>query len=290
MSYTTPPNILLSQSAKLSDDTFLQLRKFIYERTGIFFADNKKYLLESRVSRRLSALGLNSYQGYFSILMNGQGEAELSHLINSITINETFFFRNEPQFNVLEESILPELIRKRKEDGTNKVRIWSAASSTGEEPHTIALIIREKFQPRFPFTKFEIVGTDINTQVLNTARRGVYKDYAVRNIPKAYLDKYCRQDGDKFVLSEEVRKMTDFRQMNLFDRNAMRAMRGFDVVFAANVLIYFDFNSKQTVVSSIYDSLNKGGYFFVGYSETLYGLTQVFKPVHFDKAIAYRKE
>ncbi len=290
MSYTTPPNILLSQSAKLSDDTFLQLRKFIYERTGIFFADNKKYLLESRVSRRLSALGLNSYQGYFSILMNGQGEAELSHLINSITINETFFFRNEPQFNVLEESILPELIRKRKEDGTNKVRIWSAASSTGEEPHTIALIIREKFQPRFPFTKFEIVGTDINTQVLDTARRGVYKDYAVRNIPKAYLDKYCRQDGDKFVLSEEVRKMTDFRQMNLFDRNAMRAMRGFDVVFAANVLIYFDFNSKQTVVSSIYDSLNKGGYFFVGYSETLYGLTQVFKPVHFDKAIAYRKE
>lgn len=290
MSYTTPPNILLSQSAKLSDDTFLQLRKFIYERTGIFFADNKKYLLESRVSRRLSALGLNSYQGYFSILMNGQGEAELSHLINSITINETFFFRNEPQFNVLEESILPELIRKRKEDGTNKVRIWSAASSTGEEPHTIALIIREKFQPRFPFTKFEIVGTDINTQVLDTARRGVYKDYAVRNIPKAYLDKYCRQDGDKFVLSEEVRKMTDFRQMNLFDRNAMRAMRGFDVVFAANVLIYFDFNSKQTVVSSIYGSLNKGGYFFVGYSETLYGLTQVFKPVHFDKAIAYRKE
>ena len=290
MSYTTPPNILLSQSAKLSDDTFLQLRKFIYERTGIFFADNKKYLLESRVSRRLSALGLNSYQGYFSILMNGQGEAELSHLINSITINETFFFRNEPQFNVLEESILPELIRKRKEDGTNKVRIWSAASSTGEEPHTIALIIREKFQPRFPFTKFEIVGTDINTQVLDTARRGVYKDYAVRNIPKAYLDKYCRQDGDKFVLSEEVRKMTDFRQMNLFDRNAMRAMRGFDVVFAANVLIYFDFNSKQTVVSSIYDSLNKGGYFFVGYSETLYGLTQVFKPVHFDKAIAYQKE
>ena len=290
MSYTTPPNILLSQSAKLSDDTFLQLRKFIYERTGIFFADNKKYLLESRVSRRLSALGLNSYQGYFSILMNGQGEAELSHLINSITINETFFFRNEPQFNVLEESILPELIRKRKEDGTNKVRIWSAASSTGEEPHTIALIIREKFQPRFPFTKFEIVGTDINTQVLDTARRGVYKDYAVRNIPKAYLDKYFRQDGDKFVLSEEIRKMTDFRQMNLFDRNAMRAMRGFDVVFAANVLIYFDFNSKQTVVSSIYDSLNKEGYFFVGYSETLYGLTQVFKPVHFDKAIAYRKE
>ena len=290
MSYTTPPNILLSQSTKLSDDTFLQMRKFIYERTGIFFADNKKYLLESRVSRRLSALGLNTFQGYFGVLMNGQGVTELSHLINSITINETFFFRNEPQFNVLEEWILPELIRKRKEDGTNKVRIWSAASSTGEEPHTIALIIREKFQPRFPFTKFEIVGTDINTQVLDTARRGVYKDYAVRNIPKAYLDKYCRQDGDKFVLSEEVRKMTDFRQMNLFDRNAMRAMRGFDVVFAANVLIYFDFNSKQTVVSSIYDSLNKEGYFFVGYSETLYGLTQVFKPVHFDKAIAYRKE
>jgi len=277
-------------SDKLSDDLFQLLRKFIYEKTGIFFADNKKYLLESRVNRRVAALGMDSFLTYSNALMNGQAKTEISHLINSITINETFFFRNEPQFSVLEQSMLPELIMKRKEDGTNKIRIWSAACSTGEEPYSIAIMIKDKFQSRFPFMKFEVVGTDINTQVLDTARRGIYKDYAVRNVPKDYIEKYFRRDGDKFFLVDEIKQMTDLKQVNLFDKPVMRSMRNFDIVFAANVLIYFDINSKQNVVSSMYDSINKGGYFFVGYSETLYGLTQAFKPVHFDKAIAYRKE
>ncbi len=290
MSYVSQPNLVPSQAVKMPDDLFQQLRKFIYERTGIFFADNKKYLLESRVSRRLTALRLDTFRDYYYALLNGAGTAEMLHLINAITINETFFFRNEPQFAALEGIILPELIEKKKKDGKNKVRIWSAASSTGEEPYTIAMIIREKFQPRFPTIRFDVVGTDINTQVLDVARRGIYKEYSIRNMPKNYLAKYFKQDTDKFVLNDEIRKSTEFRQLNLFDKDAMRMMRDFDVVFAANVLIYFDFNSKQTVVSSIYDSLNKGGYFFVGYSETLYGLSQAFKPVHYDKAIAYLKE
>jgi len=293
-SLTTKPSpavgTLPFHSDKLSDDLFQVLRKLIYEKTGIFFADNKKYLLESRVNRRIAALGMDSFIAYCNALMNGQASTETSHLINSITINETFFFRNEPQFDVLEQFILPELITKRKEDGTNKIRIWSAACSTGEEPYSIAIIIKDKFQGRFPSMKFEVIGTDINTQVLETARRGIYKDYAVRNVPKDYIDKYFRQEGDKFFLDNEIKQLADIKQVNLFDRPIMRSMRNFDIVFAANVLIYFDINSKQNVVSSIYDSLNKGGYFFVGYSETLYGLTQAFKPVHFDKAIAYKKE
>ncbi|HQT92344.1 MAG TPA: protein-glutamate O-methyltransferase CheR [Candidatus Kryptobacter bacterium] len=282
--------MLYPQSNKLPDDLFQQLRKLIYEHTGIFFADNKKYLLESRVSRRLTAMGVNTFKDYYGELMNGAGPTEIPHLINAITINETFFFRNEPQFAALEGTILPELIEKKRQSGSNKVRIWSAASSTGEEPYTIGLIIKEKFQPRFPGMKFELVGTDINTQVLDVARRGIYKEYSIRNTPKNYLDRYFKQDEDKFVLNEEIRKAAEFRQLNLFDKNGMKMMRDFDVVFAANVLIYFDFNSKQAVVSSIYNSLNRGGYFFVGYSETLYGLSQAFKPVHYDKAIAYRKE
>jgi len=290
MSYLSQTSIVPTQNDKLSDALFRTLRQFIYTRTGIFFADNKKYLLESRVNRRLSSLGIQNFEDYFRVLTNGRGESELSHLINSITINETFFFRNEPQFNALEEIILPELIKKRKEDGTNKIKIWSAACSTGDEAYTIALIVTEKFLPRSPQIKFEVVGTDINTQALDSAKRAIFKDYSVRNIPKNYLDKYFHKDGDKYIISDEIKKMVEFKQLNLFDKAAMRAFRGFDVTFAANVLIYFDFNSKQTVVSSIYDSINKGGYFFVGYSETLYGLTQAFKPVHYEKAIAYIKE
>jgi chemotaxis protein methyltransferase CheR len=290
MSYLSQPSIVSPEGDKLSDDLFKILREFIYTRTGIFFADNKKYLLESRVSRRLSVLGTESFYNYYKVLTNGQGSEELSHLINSITINETFFFRNEPQFTALEALILPELIKKRKEDGTNRVRIWSAACSTGDEPYTIAMIVAEEILPLFPQIKFEIIGTDINTQALDSAQRGIYRDYSVRNIPKNYFDKYFRKDGEKFFLSEQIKKMVEFKQMNIFNKSAMRAMRGIDVVFAANVLIYFDFNSKQAVVSSVYDSINKGGYFFVGYSETLYGLSQAFKPVHFEKAIAYIKE
>ncbi len=290
MSYDLQPNILPSQIPKLPDEVFQQLRKFIYERTGIFFADNKKYLLESRVSRRLTALGASTFSDYYGALMNGAGSSELCHLINAITINETFFFRNEPQFAALETSILPEIIEQKRKAGINKVRIWSAASSTGEEPYTIGLIIKEKLQPRFPSVKFDIIGTDINTQVIEVARRGVYRDYSIRSTPKHFLEKYFTREADSFIISEEIRNAVEFRQLNLFDRDAMKLMKDFDVVFAANVLIYFDFNSKQNVVSSVYNSLNKGGYFFVGYSETLYGLSQAFKPVHFDKAIAYRKE
>jgi len=290
MSYAPLSNILPPQNTKLADETFQLLRNFIYEHTGIFFADNKKYLLESRVSRRLTALALDGFAQYYRLISNGQAATELPHLINAVTINETFFFRNDPQFAILETSILPELIQSRRASSVNRVRIWSAASSTGEEAYTVAMIIREKFMARFPLTKFEIVGTDINTQVIESADRGIYKEYAIRNIPKNYLDRYFTKDGDRYLLDDEIKKMVEFRQMNLFDKRAMQLMRNFDVVFAANVLIYFDFNSKQTVISSIYNSLNKGGYFFVGYSETLYGLTQAFKPVHFDKAIAYRKE
>lgn len=269
---------------------FRRLRTYIYERTGIFFADNKKYLLESRVNRRLSALGIGSFEDYYRALMNGSGSSELPHLINNITINETFFFRNEPQFAAIENHILPQLIMQRRQNVINRIRLWSAAASSGEEPYTLALIIREKFQPRFPAIKFEIVGTDINTQVLDVAKRGIYKEYSIRNIPMEYRHKYFKHEGDKYFLGEEVKKMVEYRQLNLFDKASMRLMRDFDVVIAANVLIYFDYNSKESVVSSVYNSLNKGGYFFVGYSETLYGLSQALKPVHFEKAIAYRKE
>jgi chemotaxis protein methyltransferase CheR len=290
MSFLSQPSIVPSQGNKLSDDLFKILRQFIYTRTGIFFADNKKYLLESRVSRRLVALGLPNFDAYYRTLINGQGDAEFLHFINSITINETFFYRNEPQFGALEGTILPEVIKKRRDEGTNKLRIWSAACSTGEEPYTIAMIIAERILPLFPQMKFEIIASDINTQVLDSARKGIYRDYSIRNIPKNYLEKYFQKHEDRYILSEEIKRMVDFRHLNLFERAPMRTMRGFDITFAANVLIYFDFNSKQSVVSFIYDSMNKGGYFLVGYSETLYGLTQAFKPVHFEKAIAYIKE
>lgn len=274
----------------MTDDYFSKLRKFIYEHTGIFFADSKKYLLESRISRRLAALHIPDVAEYLSYLSNGGVSNELTHLVNSITINETFFFRNEPQLKALETSIIPAIINKRADGTQIKLKIWSAACSTGEEPYTIAMIIHDKLMQRHPSVNFEIVGTDINTAVIEAARRGIYRDYSVKNVPIYYQQKYFSKDGERYILSDDILEMVQFKSLNLFDRQAMKGMTGFDIIIAANVLIYFDINSKQTVVTSFYDSLNSGGFLLLGFSETLYGISQAFKPVHFDKTIAYGKE
>ncbi|WP_072716318.1 CheR family methyltransferase [Rhodothermus profundi] len=269
----------------LSDAEFQQLRQLIYEKTGLYFQDNKRYLLESRVGRRLNELRLPNGQAYLRLLQNGQGRDEFRHLINAITINETYFFRAPAHLEVLERHILPEWLRTKRQ-----VRIWSAGCSSGEEPYTLAIFLRDRIQPRYPNARFEIIGTDINTKVLKQAQQGLYGDYAVRNVPPEYLQRYFIQQGNRYQLRDEIRKMVKFQVLNLADEIAMSTMRNFDLIICANVLIYFDDNMKRRVVQSFYRSLVPGGYLFVGFSETLYGISQAFQPVRFGKAIVYRKE
>ncbi len=276
-------------SSALSTEMFGVLRAFVYEKTGIYFQDNKQYLLESRVGQRLRALGMRDFTAYFNFVRNGGAFQELPLLINAVTINETFFFRNPPQFEVLEQEVLPALLARRASEGKRRIKIWSAACSTGDEPYTLAILIKERLLPKYPGVQFEIVGTDINTEVLETARAGVYGPYAVRSVPPHYLNRYFTAQGARYTLAPEVRRMVSFQQMNLVDRNAMARMRDVDVILCANVLIYFDQAAKQQAVTGFYSSLNPGGYLLVGFSETLYGVTQAFLPVRLNKTIAYQK-
>lgn len=278
----------VADTSSLSRRTFDELRAFIYDQTGIYFRDNKRYLLESQVGRRLKKLGLSSFEQYVELVQNGRRRTELPALVNAITINETFFFRHPKQYEAIAEEVIPDVIARR--DGQRPVRIWSAACSTGDEPYTIALLIKDKVQRRFPGTPFEILGTDINTEVLKTAREGMYSDYAVRNVPPAYLDKYFTSQGDRYVLSPALREMVRFEHLNLTDRHAINRFRNFDIILCANVLIYFDDETKQRVISNLYNSLRPGGYLFVGTSETLHGVTQAFHPVRINDTIAYKKE
>ena len=289
MSILAQLDLSAKKQSKLNSQLFQQFRSFIYEKTGIYFQDNKQYLLESRVGQRLRKLGMQDYEAYFKYVRNGGVFKELPLLVNSITINETFFFRNTSQFDVIEQEIIPQIIQQRSKEGRPRVRIWSAACSTGDEPHTLAIIIKERLLPRYPHIQFEILGSDINTQVLEIARAGVYGQYAVRNIPPLFLGKYFRSEGDKYTLSADVRNLVSFQKVNLTDRGAMARLRAFDIILCANVLIYFDTKSKQQVVASLYNSLNGGGHLLIGFSETLYGVTQVFQPVRFTKTIAYKK-
>lgn len=278
----------------LSDTAFEALRGLIYDHTGIFFRDNKRYLLESRLARRLAALGLPHFDAYLRLVTSASGRTELPELVNAITINETYFFRHAEQHGHFVREILPGLVEERLRKHQRRVRLWSAACSTGDEPYTLALLVLEHVQPLYPQVTFEIVGTDIDTEVVERAKEAVYGNYSVRNVPPAVLAKYfTRRDEGRatsYDLDPRVRRMVTFRQGNLADRAAVRRMQDVDAVFCANVLIYFDQEAKERVVASLYGALRDGGYLFVGVSETLYGVTQAFQPVRFAQAVAYRKE
>ena len=274
----------------LTDEAFRELRDIIYKTSGIYYTESKKYLLESRILKRIQALKLNSLYDYVNFIKNPANRGELKNLFDAITINETYFFRAEQQFESLEKIIIPELIKNKAGTPNPTIRIWSAACSTGEEPYTIAMIVLEKIKPLYPNVQFQILGSDISNQVLEVARNGVYKEYSVRNMSELYLKKYFISKDGLFYLKDDVKRLVRFSNINLFDATQVRMVSNCDVIFCANVLIYFDIPAKQKVVSYLYDALNVGGYLFVGYSESLHGISKAFKLVHLPKAIAYKKE
>ncbi|HET6566886.1 MAG TPA: protein-glutamate O-methyltransferase CheR [Rhodothermales bacterium] len=272
----------------LEEHTFQWLRSFIYEKTGIHFQESKKYLLESRLGHRLAMLHLPDFDAYVELLRSAAALRELPHLINSITINETYFFRNEAHLSCLESSILPDLVARRESDGTFCVRFWSAACSTGDETYTIAMVVHHLLAPRYPHVRFEVVGTDINTDVLSSARRGVYGGRSVRCVPEAYLARYFREESGQFVISDEIRDMVRFEQMNLCDGATVARMRNVDVIVCANVLIYFNKGSKQLALASLHQALADHGYLLIGASEALNG-GHPFTASHHGKSIVYQK-
>jgi chemotaxis protein methyltransferase CheR len=280
-----------ADSLALSDGLFEEWRTLIYQQTGIWFQDNKKYLLESRLMKRMNFLGIPSYEKYFEFVKFSPERArEIKFLHEAITINETFFFRNQPQLEAMVSTIIPEIMKNPNRPQKNKIRIWSAASSSGEEAYSVAIMFNEFIKPKFPGLEIEVVGTDINYAVVETAKEGVYKEYSIRNAPPYYLKKYFRTNGDTYVIDPAIKKNVSFKVMNLYNDFEMRLMMNFDIIFCANVLIYFDLRSKIKVVSSLYNSLIKNGYLFIGYSETLHGISKAFKVISFPKTVAYKKE
>ncbi|HOP49306.1 MAG TPA: protein-glutamate O-methyltransferase CheR [Ignavibacteriales bacterium] len=276
----------------MSPQTFEQWRSFIYDLCGIYFQDNKKYLLESRLQKRVSFLKLNGYEDYLNYLKTHPNRNdELKYLYEAITINETFFFRNQPQLDALVQSIIPEIVNTRAKGQKYKLRVWSAASSSGEEAYSIAMMFQELVKPKYPNLELEVIGTDINYQVVETAKKGVYREYSIRNTPPFYLKKYFKMIGpNTYEVDPNIKKYCSFKVMNLLDDTAMRQMNNFDVVYCCNVLIYFDTKAKIRVVSHLYNSLQKPGYLFIGYSETLHGISKAFKLISYPKTIGYKKE
>ncbi|MCS3640259.1 chemotaxis protein methyltransferase CheR [Salinibacter ruber] len=274
--------------ASLSRQTFNRLRDLVREHAGIDFPDEKRYLLESRVKPRLLAQEVPDFETYADRLEQGDTR-EIARLVNAVTINETAFFRHPSQFEALEDTILPELVRLHQQERSGPMRLWSAACSAGDEAYSLAILIRETIGPRHPRMDYEIVGTDIDTEVLEEARAGRYRKRSVRNVPPAYLRDYFDRSGEAFVVDPAIRDMVEFRPLNLTDAQDMRRMRNFDLIMCANVLIYFNETSKKNVLQGLYRSLRPGGYLFVGGSEALGELDVPLEPVRHEGALAYRR-
>jgi chemotaxis protein methyltransferase CheR len=276
---------------KLSEETFVMLRDFIYSKTGIFFPEKKKYLIEGRLVKRLQVLKLGHFEDYLQLLQYDQlKQNEFEFLCNTITINETSFFRNDAQTDAFQKKFAEEVIEAKKVYNNRTLRIWCAACSSGEEPYSLAMLYLEHLKPRYPELRIEIIGTDINTAVLDMAHKAEYNQYAIRSMPKLYLNKYFDQSNGVYRLRQEVKELVRFEYINLIDREKMRHMMHFDFIFCANVLIYFDEKAKIQVVGDLFNSLNRGGYLFIGFSEMLHRISTAFKLVSIPKTTAYKKE
>jgi len=287
----SPPTITDQQadkSAGPADPVLVRIRDVIYKVCGIYLPDNKFYFLKDRCSRRLEALKTDSLQVYFDMLTAGPDrEAEIRSLLNEMTVGETCFFRSPPQLHALRKIMLPKIMAAKAKLSFTRLKIWSAGCSTGEEPYTLAMIMLEDSETFLKGWKWEIIATDLNDRSIAKCKEGIYDSYAVRNTEQYFREKYFRPQGQKFVLAQEVKERVTFSRLNLNDESKMLFMRGNDIIFCANVLIYFDGASKRRTVRHFYNNLLAGGYLFLGQSESLYGVSDEFHLVHFPGATAY---
>ncbi len=239
-------------------------RTFIYEHVGIKLSDEKKTLVTSRLSKRLRHYSLNTFKEYYDLMMNSSLGGEQQVTIDLLTTNETYFFREPKHFAFLEREVLP------KWKGGKTLRVWSAASSTGEEAYSIAMLLDDYLGNR----PWEIFGSDVSSRVLKAAQQGHYLQNRIDGIPKAYLRKYClkgvgEHDGT-LLIDKTLRKKVSFSPVNL--KRPLGDVGLFNIIFLRNVLIYFDLETKRKIIKQLVDVLHPDGYLFIGHSESLKGI------------------
>jgi chemotaxis protein methyltransferase CheR len=272
---------------------FTYFEKLIYELSGMRFEANKSYFLASKIELRVQALGLKDFDAYMAYLQSPQGRPEYGPLVDEISINETFFYRHEPQLQAFRDNLLLPLVQARRTQGKKTMRIWSAASSTGDELYTLALMLRDAGLWSKDMT-FELIGTDICHDALEKARAGLYRKYNIRNIPPSLLQAHFKHDNatgsETWQLSHDLRSSCRFQEGNLMDSVRCAALGKFDFIFCRNVLIYFDEPSKEKAVQYLANNLHDDGYVLLGHSENIYSQRHILRPVkEFAAAIAYQK-
>jgi chemotaxis protein methyltransferase CheR len=270
----------------ISADDFERFREYFYRRTGIQFEPSKRYFVDKRLAERAHANGCASFREYFTMLRFETSGREWQLLVNEMTVNETYFMREDYQFDAMVRSLLPELVKRRR--AGEPLRIWAVPSSSGEEAYTIAMYLLERW-PQLAEWDVEIVSSDIDTRILAQAQHGLYSQRAVQHVPQAWLQKYFTREGAAWRISDTLREAVAFTRVNLNDADDVAAYRDFDLIFCRNLLIYFDDLSRRRAAESFFDVLRPGGFICLGHSESMSRISSLFKIRKFPDAIVYQK-
>ena len=276
MSDTGPP---------LSREELQRLCDFLYRRTGMSYGEGKRYYIERRVAQRVAQSGAASFSDYMGLLRADAAEA--ARLVNSFTVNETYFYREEHQLRCLGRSILPEVVARRGPG--DLVRIWSNPCSTGEEPYSIAIWLLENW-PMVDAYNIDIAGSDIDGDAVRAAVGGRYGDRALARLPAGLLARYFGppEAGERRII-DDLRESVRFGTVNLVDAGAMAAAGRFDVVFCRNVLIYFDAASRRAAAETLFDALAPGGFLLLGHTESMTRISERFLVRRFEDAVVYQR-
>jgi len=270
----------------ISDEDFRKFQEFFYRKTGIQFETSKRYFVDKRLFERIEATGSSSFRNYFTLLRFQADGEELQQLTNLMTVNETYFFREEYQFQCMVQSILPEITARKKPGKT--IRIWSIPSSSGEEAYSIAIYLLE-FWAGISEWDVEIISSDIDTSILGQARQGLYQGRSIQHVPAKLLARYFKRTVEGYQISEDLRQAVEFTRVNLSEPADTRPYRDFDIIFCRNLLIYFDEISRKSAAETMFDALRPGGYVCLGHSESMSRISSIYRVQKFPEAIVYQK-
>ena len=269
----------------ISENEFQSLRDLIRERFGIFYDDTKQFLLQSRLQTRLLKCRVADFGAYYRYLTTAADrEAEWAELASVLSNNETYFFRERAQLEVLVTEVLDEALKS----GGGRLRVWSSACSTGEEPYTIAMMLTETH--RIAPANVTLHATDLSPRALEKATTAFYRELSFRATPVEMVQRYFRPFEGGFFINDEIKRMVAFSRINLLDARAVANMGIHDAIFCRNVLIYFDKPTQKRVVEAFAQALRPGGYLFLGHAESIMRITDLYEPVVTPKAIYYRRK
>lgn len=271
----------------LSESEFRLFSEFIHEECGIKIGIEKRTFLESRLRRRMGELGIaNAYEYYRLVKHSSDKSQELPALLDTLMICETSFFRNAPQFDLLRDNVLPEVLAKKERTASRVIRVWSAGCSTGQEPYSLVMTLLEALGT-LPDWTIRVFASDLSFTALERAHCGTYRADQVKEVDVHLQQKYFRPKNGHFVINDPVKRHVIFDYHNLKHDNGLR---GLDIIFCRNVLIYFDGEEQRKLINRFANCLVPGGFLFLGHAESLQGLSNKFAMVHRNKGIAYRFE